>query len=499
MKQRVKVKLTYETFLFVIVCMINLFFVYHHVCARDEAQAWLIAKDNTLKTLFNVTSYEGHPCLWFLVLMPFARNGLPYISIKLISFTIMSVTLALILFKLSLPRWAKTLAALSPMCIGEFVTPARCYCLCAFFMVLLTLIYNKRNEKPISYGILLSFLLQTHIVMGGFVIASCLAWSFELLNKIRMKELRKDCLFKNIIGLLLPLASALFLLWEFRDIGKVSGHSAAEITVIRIISKMIKSLWGQMEYLFGPYCVFPMMIIIALLLFCICRRDGSLIKPSVILVTGLLWLVWINAFVYHCHFQVVTWMYLFLWFFHVVFCNFPELQIKTLDLLKINPKNELIILVSVITLTGVWIGIGDNVWRELLIPYSASKDAAEFLNQLPDDIVIIENDEEYCCAVVPYLKNKVLFDPFKENVASYIDRNPDNKPSEISLQDAIERCQSQFPEAKGIVILCSSENNKITVSDEEINNMVLCWSSMILHDKGVIKENYDIRYLPLGL
>ena len=36
-------------------------------------------------------------------------------------------------------------------------------------------------------------------------------------------------------------------------------------------------------------------------------------------------------------------------------------------------------------------------------------------------------------------------------------------------------------------------------SDEEINNMVLCWSSMILHDKGVIKENYDIRYLPLGL
>lgn len=45
---------------------------------RDVAQAWLIARDLSVPELFAQLRYEGHPCLWYLLLMPFAKLGFPY-------------------------------------------------------------------------------------------------------------------------------------------------------------------------------------------------------------------------------------------------------------------------------------------------------------------------------------------------------------------------------------------------------------------------------------
>ena len=42
----------------------------HHELWRDEAQAWLIARDVPLSRLFAELHYEGHPALWFLLLKP---------------------------------------------------------------------------------------------------------------------------------------------------------------------------------------------------------------------------------------------------------------------------------------------------------------------------------------------------------------------------------------------------------------------------------------------
>lgn len=43
----------------------NFLFIANHEAWRDEAQAWVIAKNCNLFELFNVLSIEGHPCLWY--------------------------------------------------------------------------------------------------------------------------------------------------------------------------------------------------------------------------------------------------------------------------------------------------------------------------------------------------------------------------------------------------------------------------------------------------
>ena len=162
--------------LFAVVCAVNLIFVFYHECWRDEAQAWLIARDNSLGSLFSVTSYEGHPCLWFLILMPFARAGLPYVSMRLISFAFIAAAIWLIIYKLHFSMAMKAILSLSPMGLAFFVTPARSYCLCALLTVLLIFAYRKRSSAPIMYGALLAILLQVHIIMAGLVVSCCLTW-----------------------------------------------------------------------------------------------------------------------------------------------------------------------------------------------------------------------------------------------------------------------------------------------------------------------------------
>ena len=60
--------------------------------------------------LFAQMSYEGHPCLWHLLLMPLAKLGLPYVSMNILSLTIMSVAAALFLWKSPLLLPMKALA-----------------------------------------------------------------------------------------------------------------------------------------------------------------------------------------------------------------------------------------------------------------------------------------------------------------------------------------------------------------------------------------------------
>ena len=57
---------------FVIYLAAVFFLVSRHENWRDEAQAWLLARDLNVFQLISQMKYEGHPCLWHLILMPFA-------------------------------------------------------------------------------------------------------------------------------------------------------------------------------------------------------------------------------------------------------------------------------------------------------------------------------------------------------------------------------------------------------------------------------------------
>ena len=144
---------------------------------------------------------------------------------------------------------------------------------------------------------------------------------------------------------------------------------------------------------------------------------------------------------------------------------------------------------------GVWGEMGENVWRDFFYPYSASKDAARVIDQLPAGAVVFVNEEQRSAAVVPYLHNKIIYNPFAEAPVSYYDRSPDVNHNPVPLSDFESICKKMFPDSEGVYILCSQEDNGIIVSDDDAARLNLIWSSQMLYETAIQDEMFDVRYL----
>ena len=60
-----------------------------HELWRDEANVWLMARELSPLQLFREIKYQGHPCLWYLLVMPFAKMGFPFRIIGILSLSAM--------------------------------------------------------------------------------------------------------------------------------------------------------------------------------------------------------------------------------------------------------------------------------------------------------------------------------------------------------------------------------------------------------------------------
>ena len=188
-----------------------LFLVSRHENWRDEAQAWLLARDLDLPGLVSMMKYEGHPCLWHLILMPFAKLGFPYRSMNLISTALVAAAVWLMLFRSPLPLPLQCLALAGSALLYYFPVVSRSYSLIPLFLFLSALFYSERRKRPFLYGFSLALLVQTHLYMIPIAGMLSLFWFFEALAAWR-KDRDGKVLLRQALGLLLPLVSFLLFL-----------------------------------------------------------------------------------------------------------------------------------------------------------------------------------------------------------------------------------------------------------------------------------------------
>lgn len=148
----------------------------------DEAEAWQIARCVSLRTLFlETTHYEGHPPLWHLILMPFAKAGAPYeLSLTLVSLLFVGTAVFLILRYAPFPRLVRLLLPFTYFFFYQYGVISRVYCVMTLAFVLMAMAYGRRNERPGRYVAALIFLCMT--MAYGLVIAGGLAivWLWEI-------------------------------------------------------------------------------------------------------------------------------------------------------------------------------------------------------------------------------------------------------------------------------------------------------------------------------
>lgn len=209
----------------------------------DEAEAWQIARCVSLRTLFlETTHYEGHPPLWHLILMPFAKMGAPYeLSLTLVSLLFVGTAVFLILRYAPFPRLVRLLLPFTYFFFYQYGVISRVYCVMTLAFMLMAMAYGRRNERPGRYVAALIFLCMT--MAYGLVIAGGLAivWLWEIWSEGRRKRQgRKTEADRRIRWLAVLLAAALAVVWMIMP--RADTYAAVAVTPDTIENSFIVRL-----------------------------------------------------------------------------------------------------------------------------------------------------------------------------------------------------------------------------------------------------------------
>jgi hypothetical protein len=234
---------------FALYALLHLMMAIVHEPWFDEAEAWQIARSASLNTLLTeVPHYEGHPPMWHLILMPFAKLGAPYeLTLTLISLVFSGAAVWLILRHSPFPKIVRLVLPFTYFFFYQYSVISRVYCLMMLEFVLLSLCYKRRNEKPFRYTAVLFLLCATSaygIVIAGGVAA---VWLWEILWEAKerqngFKELVRD---RRIGALALLLLAAVLVLLQILPrqdtyaIESMAGQDVRSPLLVRLLYTLL--------------------------------------------------------------------------------------------------------------------------------------------------------------------------------------------------------------------------------------------------------------------
>ena len=158
---------------------------------RDVSQAWCIVRDLSIPQIFAQLRYEGHPFLWYALLWPLAKLGLPFESILVLSAALMVAAAAVLVRFAPLPWYAKAACLFSVPFIYYLPVVARSYALAGLLLILCAALYGTRHTRPVRYAAVLFLLCQVHVMLCGFVGFLMAQWALEaLVRSLQVKKLR---------------------------------------------------------------------------------------------------------------------------------------------------------------------------------------------------------------------------------------------------------------------------------------------------------------------
>lgn len=427
--------------------VLNLWLVQYHEPVRDEAQSWLIARDTGPLAIFQVLSYEGHPVLWYYLLMPFAKLGFPYGTCRVLSQLLTAGVILTLAYRSPFCIPMRAALVLSGLTLYRCACFGRSYALLAFLTVRLCCRYGSRHEKPLPYVLLIAALIQTHLLAIGFAFGLCAAYLVEELAAHRRPF---ASLVRRLLPLLLPLASALLLLFELRDV------SSADVMQVRsrplppffryCASSSLTTLLGKA----AP--VFIVLLLLFVLLLLLCRRRFAA-ELATLLLAWLAAAAVLSTSVSPAFYRVMPLGFFFVWFLWSLREKAPPLPARTEVparraalpdlLLRLCGTALLLVFLAGIDYAVLYGSENGNLVQDIRYVYSDSRGAAAAIAALPEDAVVVESLEDVCNAVVAFLPPGRIVNPFLDEPASYANRNRD-LPHRMSWNIFQRYCHRSF-------------------------------------------------------
>ncbi|NLC78238.1 MAG: hypothetical protein GX683_00685 [Ruminococcaceae bacterium] len=438
----------------------NLYLVFCHESWRDEAQAWLIARDLSISGIFYQMRFEGHPCLWHLLLVPLTRLGLPYATMKILSLIIVTASVFVLLRYSSFHPAVRVILVFSAAYMYFMPCISRSYCLIPLLMAVAAIIFNTKTKKPVVFGAILFLLVQTHVYLLGFCFAVCLVWLWDVFFEFRAdKDIRK--LFGNGLGLLLPLLSALLFYIQVATSLESSSSANPNLT-----SNPLYSLWStsvtSFSTLFGGlnskaativficYIFTLVLVFLPLLLSKSKCEHSKAVKSIFILVLGVLFQVAFFAFFYNGSGMLQKALIIFYIILFSIWIICASIENKAF----VRNANLLIAAFAI----AISIGNYPMVAKDVVYQYSASETAANLIREtVPPEEPIFSCNYPIDSAIIPYLPEYKFYTAGSFEEFTYVTWS-DSFLGTRDYQDFLYQLWYQYPDKEGFYVLTSSDN-----------------------------------------
>ena len=458
-----------------------------HESWRDEAQAWLIARDLNIIDIFRQMKYEGHPVIWYLILVPFAKLGLPYIFVKIVSWLICNIAVWLILKKAPFNLILKILFIFSMPMIYLYPSISRSYCLIPLAITIVAIYFGQRHEKPIQYILSILFLANTHVIMYGMVGILLLLFYIEELiqnRKTNSKEQKKKVyisLIVIIVGLILTLIPILISMTTNTDVSLTSNISIFEDTKLKMENAYKEIMTGC----FGENELILKIVAIALIIL-LCYEIRYHFKNALIIICteGLQFLIY--TYIYMGSEQRVSTLILLMMFIFWVQSNNKINKDNTSKIEKklTNIAEYILVFVLIINIVN---GM-DAVNKEIKTNYSTAYETSEWIkNNLEDDSIFICTNMPLSSAIIPYIDKEVFWSPQTLDYFSFTSWD-ENYRTGYSLRDLQKRVKDNFEVDKNLYLIYTYDFNQETMNFLEESGYI----SKIFESQIAEKEEYAI-------
>lgn len=417
---------------------LSLYFSLSHSMWRDEMQAWLIARDShSVFELFGNARYEGHPILWYLLLMLSKQVLAAPISMQILHVLLATAAVFILLKYSPFSNSQKLLLIFGYYPFYEYSTISRNYGMGVLLIFVYCALFKNRQKYILPIGITLFLLAQTNIfglIISLAAIASLLAgYLLELKRGRALPSAWAFCL-----GLAIAILGVLCSAWEMSppadsgfakewffvwDKARFQGALAALSNAFFPLPTLQQHYWNATSWsgTFSAY-VFAPLAVVACFLFA-----KSIKKNIPVLCFFLLALVGIELFLYvkylgywrhQGHLYIVFIAAIWLARDSVIGGNQHDVDPSAKKQFKVN--SVVLNFILVVHLLGALIA---HVGEQRFV-FSSGRMAAEYLksNQLLDNPLVAFPDF-VAPSVLGYLGDKNIFYPEVNANGSYIKWN----------------------------------------------------------------------------
>lgn len=458
-----------------------------HELWRDEANVWLLARELSPLRLLQEIKYQGHPCLWYFIVMPFARLGLPFKTLSVISFLIMSVSAGIFVYRAPFCCITKAVCLISPVFSYYYPVVARNYCLIALLLLLLAVFDGKRNDRPVFYGLLLGLLVQSDTIILAAAGLISLMWLMESI----VKSVRGKCgapLLQAAKGLWIPLTSLLLWVLQFYQISDSPEYHPQILSFNDMLHEIRNFSYSVLTRMTGQGQAFDLFLILffmaAGILLCLSIKN---FWPMAVMAGAFLFEVIFSIMIYQLHiWHYIALCFVLIWFFWVGRGANGRLALWGRIL-----SEGLLILLS-ITMFMRWNSPEESSSLENALNglYSDGVNAADYIEEnISENELILSTDVAEASTVAAYLGRRYVF-YYAGNLrpASYADYS-NEQGSTVSYNELMQKIRREFPDKEYFYILMCPDNCIKDIPDEVRESWEVCYQTEEETARG---ENYRL-------